>query len=245
MRALLAAFTLFFSGILPAHGEPFVVASTAWVAAIARAAGGTQVSVIAPPGLVHPPDYDPRPSDLLAVSRADLVLVGGYEAFVARIRDALGAKGQMLAINTSYDPQIVRKEVGAIAAVLGTQSQAHTFADVYDAAWRSSAERLRQRTGSQQPIVVVQRFMLPWARLLGVEPAATFGPGALSLEELRRLKAITPTLIIDNAHSVPALALEEITGARRIVLVNFPEAGEGLLDVLRRNSERLESGLTP
>jgi len=245
MRIFLSALALFFLHAVPAQSAPAVVATTSWVAAIARAAGSAEVTVIATPGLAHPPDYDPRPSDLLAVSRADLVLVGGYEAFVPRIRDALGAKAQMLTVNTSFDPQVVRKEVGAIAAALGTTSQANAFADAYDAAWRTSAERLRQRAGSRHPVVVVQRFMVPWARLLGIAPVATFGPGSLSLEDLRRLKAIAPTLIIDNAHATPANALAEVTGARRVVLVNSPEFGEDLLDVLRRNTERLEAALTP
>lgn len=240
-RTLLAAFALFIFGALPAHSEPAVVASTAWVAALAHAAGCEHVTVITPPGLAHPPDYDPKPSDLLAVSRADLVLAGGYEAFVSRLRDALGAKGLLLTVTTTYDPQVVRKELGTIAAALGTHAQANTFADAYDAAWRASAERLA--AAGRKPVVVVQRFMIPWVRLLGVEPAAIFGPGPLSLEELRRIKMIAPTLIIDNAHAAPAIALAEITGARRVVLVNFPEGSESLLDVLRRNTERLESGV--
>lgn len=245
MRILVTTLALFFLAVPAAQGAAAVVASTTWVAAFARAAGSADLMVIAPPGLTHPPDYDPRPSDLMAVSRADLVLVGGYEAFIARLRDALGAKGQMLTVNTTYDPQVVRKEVGAIAAVLGTPGQASAFADAYDTAWRESSERLRQRAGNRPPVVVVQRFMVPWARLLGVDPAATFGPAPLSPADLRRIKALAPTLIIDNAHAVPAAALAEVTGARRVVLMNFPEAGEGLLDVLRRNMQRLEAGLTP
>jgi len=94
-------------------------------------------------------------------------------------------------------------------------------------------------------VVVVQRFMVPWARLLGVDPAAIFGPGPLSPADLLRIKALAPTLIIDNAHAAPAAALAEVTGARRVVLINFPEADEGLLDVLGRNTQRLKAGLTP
>lgn len=245
MRILVAALTLFFVAVPAAQSAAAVVASTTWVAAFARAAGSTDLTVIAPAGLTHPPDYDPRPSDLMAVSRADLVLVGGYEAFIARLRDALGAKGQMLTVNTTYDPQVVRKEVEAIAAVLGNLVQAGAFADAYDAVWRESSARLRLRAGNRPPVVVVQRFMVPWARLLGVDPAAIFGPGPLSPADLLRIKALAPTLIIDNAHAAPAAALAEVTGARRVVLINFPEADEGLLDVLGRNTQRLKAGLTP
>ncbi len=244
-RILLSGLAVLFSGFVSAQHGPAVVASTAWVAAFARAAGGAQVAVIAPAGLAHPPDYDPRPSDLLSVSRADLVLVGGYEAFLQRLRDALGAKARLLTVVTTYDPQAVRKEVGAIAAVLGTRAEAAAFSDRYDAAWRTSAGRLQLRTGARRPVVVVQRFMVPWVQLLGVEAVGTFGPGPLSLDDLRRLKALAPTLIIDNAHAAPAATLAEVAGARRVALVNFPEAGEGLLDVLKRNTDLLEGSLAP
>lgn len=243
MRFLLAGLSLCLACAVAAQPAPSVVASTAWVAALARAAGATQVTLIAPPGLTHPPDYDPKPSDLLAVSRADLVLVGGYESFLPRLRSALGGRGQMLTVTTTYDPKVVRREVAAIAAALGTQGQAEAFAAGYDRAWRESAERLQKRMGDWRPVVVAQRFMVPWVPLLGVDPASTFGPGPVSPADLRRLKALVPTLIIDNAHAAPAASLAEVTGARRVALVNFPEGEEGLLEVLRRNTGSLDAAL--
>jgi hypothetical protein len=127
--------------------------------------------------------------------------------------------------------------------VLGTGVQADAFADRYDRAWRDAAEQLKKTMGDARPVVAAQRFMVPWVELLGVEPVATFGPGPVSPEDLRRLKALAPTLIVDNAHAAPALSLAEVTGARRTVLVNFPERDEGLLDVLRRNLHSLEKAL--
>jgi hypothetical protein len=40
-----------------------------------------------------------------------------------------------------------------------------------------------------------------------------------------------------------AQALAEATGARRIVLANFPGPGQSLLDVLRANAAALERAL--
>ncbi len=242
-RALLALLALCGAFALPAQAAQ-VVTSTTWVAALAMAAGVDRVTVIAPAGLAHPPDYDPKPSELLAVSRADFVLVGGYEAFLARLREALGAKGRLLTVTTTYDPQGVRKEIAAIGDALGTRARADAFADRYDAQWAASTQRLRARSRTKT-IVVVQKFILPWAQLLGVEPVATFGPGPLSADELRRLSALRPTLIIDNAHAAPSAALAEVTGAQRAVLTNFPGSGESLLDVLNRNTQRLEAALPP
>lgn len=245
MRFLIACLCACLACAAVAQPAPTVVASTAWVAALARAAGSAQVTVIAPSGLAHPPDYDPKPSDLLAVSRADVVLVAGYESFLPRIRSVLGGRGQLLTVTTTYDPMIVRRELAAIAAVLGTRAAAEASADRYDNAWRESAGRLRKKMGDRVPVVVAQRFMLPWVALLGVEPAGTFGPGPVSPDDLRRLKALNPTLIIDNAHAPPATSLAEVTGARRVALVNFPVGDEGPLEVLNRNTRSLEAALAP
>ena len=64
-------------GAPPADPEPRVVASTAWAGAVARAAGARNVRVLSPPTLQHPPEYEPRPSDLLAVAEAEFLVLGG------------------------------------------------------------------------------------------------------------------------------------------------------------------------
>ncbi|MBE1490780.1 hypothetical protein [Plantactinospora soyae] len=45
-----------------------MVASTSWVGALAKAAGATDIIVVAPGNAQHPPDYDPKPSALAAVT---------------------------------------------------------------------------------------------------------------------------------------------------------------------------------
>ena len=50
---------------------PKVVASTSWVGAVAKLAGATDITVIAPTNVTHPPDYDPKASDLVALDKAD------------------------------------------------------------------------------------------------------------------------------------------------------------------------------
>lgn len=245
MRKFVTLLLLLMCAGAPAQDSAVVLASTSWVAAMALAAGADQVGVIAPAGLVHPADYDPKPTDLLALSRATLVLVGGYEAFVPRLRQALYSQAKMLTVNTVHDPQVLRQELAIIATALGTTGKAEAFADIYQRAWLAGTLRLRPRVRQRNPVVVVQRFMAPWAQLLGVKPVATFGPEPLSPQELRRLQALAPTLIIDNAHATPATALAELTGASTAVLVNFPQAGDGLLDVLRSNTQRLHAALTP
>jgi zinc transport system substrate-binding protein len=75
-----------------AAASPVVVAATGWAAAFARAAGAEDVLVIAPENLQHPPDYDPKPSDLLRLRDADFIVLGGFEGFAQRLRDSAGGK---------------------------------------------------------------------------------------------------------------------------------------------------------
>jgi len=65
---------------LAAQERP-VIASTSWVQAFAIAAGAKNVVTIAPFELQHPPEYEIKPSDLLAVQHASLIVYSGYEKF--------------------------------------------------------------------------------------------------------------------------------------------------------------------
>ena len=76
---------------LAPKSQPRVVASTSWVAAFAKAAGIADVTLVAPANLQHPPDYDPKPSDLAAIAKADYVLVAGFEGFATRMKEASGS----------------------------------------------------------------------------------------------------------------------------------------------------------
>ena len=64
-----------YSGQTP-MGMP-VVASTSWVAAMARAAGAERITVLAPMELKHPPEYDFKPNDIIAATQAQWVLWAG------------------------------------------------------------------------------------------------------------------------------------------------------------------------
>ncbi len=80
----------------PAPAGPSVVASTDVYGAIANAVGGGTVrvtSIIKSPD-ADPHEYEPTPSDALAVSRANVVISngGGYDDFAAKLLDATSAK---------------------------------------------------------------------------------------------------------------------------------------------------------
>jgi zinc transport system substrate-binding protein len=218
-----------------------VVASTPWVGAMARAAGAQDVVVIAPAGLVHPPDYDPRPSDLVAVSSASHVLSGGYEGFATRLAAAAGHDAAKVTVRTTYEPAVLEVELLRLGRLFGTLPSAQAYLIEFRSTWQAGRQSLAGAMNGDPPRVAVHRFMQPWLELLGVKPTAVYGPGALSPSELARLKALDITLVVDNAHDPQGAVLAEVSGARYVKLVNFPATGEGLTDVVRANVKRLNA----
>jgi zinc transport system substrate-binding protein len=104
----------------PASKSLKIVASTSWVAAFAKAAGATAITVIAPSSLQHPPDYDPKPSDLAAIADADFVLMAGFEGFAAKMKEAVGAdETKLITVATENSPDGIHKEVTRLGALFG------------------------------------------------------------------------------------------------------------------------------
>ena len=234
----LALILLFVPALAQADGD--IIASTSWAAAYARAAGATNVRVIAPEGLQHPPDYDPKPSDLMAIHEAKYLLLGGFEGFASRLAEAAGSTATLIRLRLTFDPALVESEILRLGQILGTQSQAEAFV----VQWRHEVAEASHRLRQHPPrTCLVHVFLQPWAQLAGLEVRGTFGPKPLSVPELTRLAGLGAELILDNAHMPLAEPLASATGARRVVLRNFPGPGQGLLDVLHDNTALLEQGL--
>jgi zinc transport system substrate-binding protein len=238
--AALLALLLTIAGAASAAG---VVASTPWVGAMARAAGAQDVVVIAPAGLVHPPDYDPRPSDLVAVTSASYVLTGGYEGFATRLAAAAGHDVAKVTVRTTYEPAVLEEELLRLGRLFGTLPSAQAYLIELRSAWQAGRQSLAGAMTGDPPRVAAHRFVQPWLELLGVKPTAVYGPGALSPSELARLKGLDITLVIDNAHDPQGAILAEVSGARYVKLVNFPAADEGLTDVVRANVKRISAAV--
>jgi zinc/manganese transport system substrate-binding protein len=109
--ALLAASAVLLAGCsaTPADSRPSVVASTNVYADLARSIGGGRVRVTAllDSAAKDPHEYEASGRDLLAVSRADLVVEngGGYDSFLTPLLDELG---------TAAPPVIDAVDLGAL-----------------------------------------------------------------------------------------------------------------------------------
>jgi zinc transport system substrate-binding protein len=153
-----------------------VVATTEWTAAFCRAAGITDVRVLAPASLQHPADYELKPSDIPALMEADLIFFGGYEAMMERIRSHVaGSETVILQIVTAYAPPVIETSIKAIAEAAGTQDSAEMNLLLIREAF-AEARRLTAEAGLAGSKAVVHQFQVPFARGAGLDVVKEFGP---------------------------------------------------------------------
>ena len=219
-----------------------VVATNAWTAAFAEAAGAKNVTVLAPFQMQHPTEYELRPGDIPRVMKADLIVYAGYETMLDRMRKGLHIdESKMLQIDTRYDLPTLRKSIMKIAEKLGTAEQAEANLQQIETTITKAKETLKSDGLLNKP-VLVHFFQQPLAKELGLKIAGVFGPAppeALQIAEMAKTDAV---LIIDNAHNPVGKPLQEVLpGAQLVSLLNFPGAHDTktLMDVIRYNVEQL------
>lgn len=232
---------------LPAE-EHRIVATTPWTAAFVRTAGFEgELNVLAPYELRHPPEYELRPSDIVAVSEADLIVFAGYEVMTQKLKAAGGKDDvKMIQITTAYAPPVIRQSVLAIADELGTRIKAEknlkeieTFFDD----WRAEL----QAAGWRGAKVLVHFHQQALTKALGFDILGVFGPGPLEAKQIMELSRLQPRCIIDNWHNDVGKPLRETMADTPVSSwINFPghEGTRSLLDVLRYNRRRLSDLLT-
>jgi zinc transport system substrate-binding protein len=221
---------------------PKVVASTSWVGALAKAAGATDITVIAPASVQHPPDYDPKPSDLTAVAGADYVLFAEFDGFATKIKDAAGGNGELVPVELENTPAKITSEVTRLGALFKTPAAAATWLTRFGSEYASLSGGVKLNLPKPAPTAVSHVFMAYWAEFAGLQVVGTYGPQPVTPSQLAELSGKKPTLILANAH-LPG-ANPEITGATRVDIINYPGPDLDLLSVFRTNAERITTALT-
>lgn len=219
-----------------------VVATTAWTAAFAEAAGAGDVRLLAPYEMQHPSEYELRPSDIAIITGAQFVIYAGYEGMVRKIKEAIGPDSpQLIQINTTYDLKTIGESIMQIAERLGTQAKAlSSIREIEDfvSEWR---QELEQQGLAGSP-VIVHAFQVPLLKELGAKIAGVFGPAPLEARQIKELSDTAAVLIVDNWHNEVGKPLQESLGGVPVArFINFPgSAGtRSLLDVLAKNRETL------
>ena len=66
-----------------------IVVTSSWTAAYAKMAGVEDVEMLAPSDMQHPSEYELQINDILKLKNADLIICGGYEIMMDKIRTGL------------------------------------------------------------------------------------------------------------------------------------------------------------
>lgn len=229
--------------VVPASAEELaVVATTSWTAAYCRAAGIENVTVLAPATMLHPPDYLLKPSDIPLIGDADIIVVGGYEAMVDRIRSHLaGTETEIFRIETGYALESIESSVTALAVKAGTLDVAKRnlmgIRTAYD-----RGRRVVEENGLNGRRAWAHRFQAPLAAALGLQVVGTFGPippGPQAIAEAAEARA---EVIIDNAHNPVSGPLSEVSpDSLQVTWINFPglDGTTSLEEVILANAQRL------
>ena len=220
-----------------------VVAATAWEAALAKAAGATDVKVVVPATVAHAADYDPKPSDLAAVATADLVLYAEFEGFAAKLKEAAGGSAKVEAVKLENAPEVVRAEVTRLAGLLGTTPAAEEWLKKFDSTLTEVKTQVSGSfPGGKAPKVVSQAFVAYMAAITGAEVVGTFGPQPVTPGQLAELSGKQPDLVFDNVHMSTGTVLPG-SSAKQVKIVNYPGADLDLLGVFKTNAEEISKAL--
>jgi len=238
--SLLLSFGIVFSlSAQSAGAPPTVVASTSWTAAIARAAGATDIHVIAPAELKHPPEYEIKPSDLEAVRDADFVIYGGYEKFAQRLAETAGSVGAVsITVYTDNVPPVFKREARKAAEAMGTVDAYLVWEKNFDTALAAMKTRIAAAYPDRR--AAVHKYLQTYAEWLGFEVIGTFGPGEPSPQVVLKMVQAAPALIIDNWHNIAGKAIAESLPAAYVELINFPGRGntKTIEDVFAYNEDQ-------
>ncbi|MCY0955445.1 metal ABC transporter solute-binding protein, Zn/Mn family [Streptomyces sp. H27-H5] len=233
------------SGAPARSGTPVVVVTTTWEGAFAKAAGVADPKVIVPQSVHHAPDYDPKPSDLAAVAKADFVLYAPFEPYAAKIKEAADSRAKLVEVNLDNDPEKAKAEVARLAGLFGTQSAAAKWTASFDTEYAALVKDVQgARPEGKSPSVVSQVFTTWAAELSGAAPVGTYGPEAVTPAQLADLSAKKPALVLDNAHMTTGVVLPG-SGAKQVEIVNYPGPDLELLPVYRNAAAALKKAMSP
>lgn len=125
-----AAFLMALAGPAVAQEKPRVVATFTIIGDLVEAVGGDAVSVttlVGPDGDAHV--FEPKPSDVAAVARADLIVANGLgmEPWLERLTEAADFKGKTVIASADVTPLPFKEEADSSGAM---PDDPHAFQDL-------------------------------------------------------------------------------------------------------------------
>jgi len=237
-----------------------VVATTSLIGSIVRAIGAERVelAVIVPSGMC-PGHFDVKPSDVIKLSGAELILYHGWERWIGKLISSSKARAVMMDVKGNWmAPDVHIKAAGKIADALCNvdpkgcklfKGNLKRYKDEIKSALGEMEEKLSRLKGAKVICSKMQEGFLRWA---GLKIVATYGrPEELTTREMVRLVKLAREkkvkLFVDNLQSGPkaGLRMAEEVKAKHVTLTNFPlgETRDSYIISLRENVEKLVEAL--
>lgn len=203
-----------------AFAQKVVVASTTLAGAIARAAGATEIRVLAPSQVSHPPEYELKPSDLMKLQGASLAVYGGYEKMVPRLVETSGSSRFLpMAIDTKTSPENLMEQARKIAKILNTEQEEQAWESRFTARLTLLREKVKPIAGKS---AVVHRQAEPFARFAGLDVVKILSPGELTPRTMADSIALKPEIVLDILHFPIAGVIAENAKCPYVRVINFP-----------------------
>jgi len=192
----------------------------------------------------HPSEYELQIDDIIKLKEADLIICGGYETMMEKIRTGLKIDPDLiLQIKTDYNLEHIQNSVRSIAERTGTFELARNNLKEVEQIIINSRDRIEKEGISEVPMLV-QFFLRPLSEELHLNISAIFGPRQLEAFDIQELMKHDFEMVIDNAHNPSGQPLAESKDNAKIVyLMNFPGLNDtrSIADVIRKNVEMIIS----
>lgn len=222
--------------------ENQVVATNAWTAAYALAAGATDVTVLAPYEMVHPSEYELRAADIERLTKAKFIVYAGYEVMMEEVKTGLEIPAEKLVqITTSYHADQIENSVMMLAKKLGTENLAAGNCKEIRQLLEKGRAAVTNSKFAGQP-ALVHFFQESFASEINIIPTLVFGPSPPEPRQILEMAKSGAILVLDNAHNpVAGMMIEILDSCEYRLLLNFPGMyhTRTLADVIRYNTDQI------
>ena len=199
-----------------------VVASTSLTGALARAAGATEVRILTPADVKHPPEYELRPSDIAKLDGANAVVYAGYERMVQKLVETSKGKGiSAIQVDTTTFPDNLIAQARKIAGVLHTEKAEEVWEKGFLEKLAVLKERLAPFAGKKAVVHLQAQGFTKWA---GLSIVQVIMPGEISPKAVADAVAKQPDIVLDILHMPVAKVIADNAKCRYAALINFPGA---------------------
>lgn len=219
-----------------------ITTTTSLLSSIIEAIGKQRIDVttIVPAGMC-PGHFDIKAGDLKDLANSRVLLNHGWEKWINKLLDAVDNKPVLFTINVEGNlmvPQIHKKASKHIVALLCSLDQAHqeyysdnfaSYMTIIDSLEKLIRKKVEKLNGIK---VVCSELQVEFIEWIGFDVVRTYEraedltPKVLS-EIIREAKKENIKLVIDNLQSGSDIGLNiaQETGAKHIILTNFPLKG--------------------